>query len=100
MIMKIDDRIREQLRIISEKLQAIEEMNAWLIKADSRFRVGQRVEWSRRAKTAGFPRRKIAMRGTVKEINCFSIAVQLDGLKQVNSFHHAFFNPISGPKLF
>jgi hypothetical protein len=97
---EIDKRVKTQLDSISEKLRSIEEHMIWLIKPDTRFRVGQRVEWSRRGRECGHPRRKIAQRGTVKAIRGFSVVVKLDGLKQPTSYHHAFFNPVSGPKLF
>lgn len=95
-----DKRIRAELDVIATKLSALEEHMIWLIHPDTRFCVGQRVEWSRRARARGFPRRKIAQRGVVKVIDGFSIIVKLDGLKKQTSFHHAFFNPVSGPKLF
>lgn len=92
--------IRSELDAIFKKLGALEGHMIWLIRSDARFRVGQRVEWSRRGREQGFPRRKIAQKGTVKAISGFSIVVKLDGLKQQRSFHHAFFNPVSGGKLF
>jgi hypothetical protein len=97
---KIDDQIRTQLDAICEKLKAIEEHMAWTIKAEQRFGIGQRVEWSRKAREAGFPTRKKAKRGTVKGVGLFSIVVKLDSLKKPGGYHHAWFNPISGPKLF
>lgn len=99
--MKTTERaIRKQLDEIGEKLANVEEHMAWLITPDKRFRVGQRVEWSRSGRRKGFPKRKVAQRGTVKDINDFLIVVKLDGMKSQSSFHHAFFNPVSGPKLF
>lgn len=100
LLMNTNKRIMSQIDQICEKLDGIEEQMVWLIKPDQRFHVGQRVEWSKRGRKMGYPRRKIAQRGTVKEINGFSILVRLDGLKQEIKFHHAFFNPLFGPKLF
>lgn len=98
--MKNDKRIFELLDTIEQKLEVIEEHMCWLIRADMRFRLRQRVEWSRRGRARGFPRRKIAQRGTVRAIHAFSIIVKLDGMKRPTSYHHAFFNPVEGPKLF
>lgn len=98
--MSADNRIVEAINSISKKLEIIEEHMAWLIKAGQRFKVGQRVEWSRRGRKAGFPTRKKATKGTVKEVTAFSIVVKLDGLKREGQYQHAFFNPVSGPKLF
>lgn len=95
-----EKHIFELLDVIDKKLEIIEDNMAWLIVAEKRFRVGQRVEWSRKARKQGLPTRKIAQRGTVKAINLFSIVVKLDGIKKPSSYHHAFFNSISGPKLF
>jgi hypothetical protein len=85
---------------IKARLTTIEEYMAWLIRADQRFKVGQRVEWSRAGKRAGFPHRKVAQRGTVRALDSLSIEVLLDGYTRPHSFHHSFFNPVSGPKLF
>lgn len=93
-------KIKSVLAGIESKLSIIEEHVVWLIQAESRFRIGQRVEWSRRGRNRGFPSRKCAQRGTVRAVNGFSVVVQLDGIKIQRSFHHAFFNPVIGPKLF
>lgn len=86
---------------ITEHLDSIAEHMAWLIKPDTRFRVGQRVEWSRKGRRLSMHRRKVAQRGVVKAIGGgFTLTVKLDGQKQERSYHHAFFNPVSGPKLF
>lgn len=92
--------LAREIAAINEKLTAIEDAVAWLIKPDLRFRIGQRVEWSRSGRRAGFPYRKKAQRGTVKGIGAFMITVKMDSMKRESSFHHAFFNPVSGPKLF
>lgn len=95
------ERIKSVIDAISKKLDLIEEHMAWLITSEKRFRVGQRVEWSRKGVKAGLMRRKnVKKRGTVKSVNGFSIVVKLDGLKKPTSYHHAFFNPVNGPKLF
>ncbi|PYS92502.1 MAG: hypothetical protein DMF62_00405 [Acidobacteria bacterium] len=85
---------------IREKLNTVENYMIWLIKPEVRFRIGHRVEWSRLARKRGYPTRKCAQRGRVKAINGFSILVQLDGLKKPKLYHHAFFNPVNGSKLF
>ena len=99
--MNADKSIQDQITLIKRSLETIEEHLAWLIRADARFRVGQRVEWSRKGRKQGFPRRKIAQRGTVLAVrNTFGILVKLDGMKKESSYHHSFFNPVNGPKLF
>jgi hypothetical protein len=81
-------------------LDAIEDHMIWLIKPDARFSVGQRVEFSRRGRAAGFPSRKASASGVVKKLEGFSLVVLLDGYRRPHAYHHAFFNPVSGPKLF
>lgn len=90
----------DQIEAISAKLEIIEEHMAWLIRPEERFRVGQRVEWSAKGLKSGFPTRKKSKKGTVKAINSFSIVVKLDGRTRNETYHHAFFNPVIGQKLF
>lgn len=91
---------RALLAEIRAKLSIIESHLMWMITAEQRFRIGQRVEFSRRARERGFPKRKRSEKGFVKAVNSFSVVVKLDGYKQTHSYHHAFFNSVSGPKLF
>ena len=91
------------LTAISEKLRTIEHCLAWTIHADQRFEIGQRVEFSRHADEQNISRHKRGgRRGIIKAIGWdnFTIYVQLDGHKTTSRYHHSFFNPISGPKLF
>jgi hypothetical protein len=94
-------RARAKTKEIFEMLNSIEDHIAWWILADQRFRVGQRVEFSRGAHRKNIvPRTTLAKKGVIKRIDSFSILVLIDGRKQPREFHHAFFNPVSGPKLF
>jgi putative ribosome biogenesis GTPase RsgA len=87
---------------INAKLDAIEEHMAWLLRADQRFVVGDKVELSRKARRRFVvPKTRHDRKGRVKRIaNVFSIVVQLDGYKRPITFHHSFFNRVRGPKLF
>jgi predicted trehalose synthase len=85
---------------IHAKLNTIEEHLAFLIRAEDRFRVGQRVEFSRVAHRKHIPTRKRSLKGVVKKVHGFSIDVHLDGMKKPRGFHHMFFNPVTGQKLF
>lgn len=96
----VSAKITRTIDAINNRLDSIQEQMAWMIRAEQRFHVGQRVEWSASGRKKGFPSRKKAKRGTVKAVDGFSVVVKLDGLKKETSFHHAFFNPVSGPKLF
>jgi hypothetical protein len=88
------------LREIRGRLAAIEDNLIWVIKPEQRFRIGHRVEFSRRAVERGIAKRKRSSKGYVKSIVGFSVVVQFDGQKQRHTYHHAFFNPVTGPKLF
>lgn len=96
----MNKQIEQTIDRINEKLDGILDQMSWHIRAEQRFRVGQRVQWSASGIKKGMPRRKCAKRGTVKAVNGFSVTVKLDGLKQATSYHHGFFNPVNGPKLF
>jgi hypothetical protein len=98
--MKNDENIKEVLSDIRAQLNEIEEHLQWSLFAEQRFRIGDKVEWSRKARRQGFPRRKVAQRGVIKGMNGFNVVVQLLGTKKSQKFHHAFFNPVYGPHLF
>lgn len=93
-------QVSQLIADIHAKLDAIEAHLIWTIRPEQRFRIGQRVAFSRRAHKIGFPARKRSEKGVVRGIDGFSVVVQLDGQKQRRSYHHAFFNAVSGPKLF
>jgi hypothetical protein len=96
----MNEETKALLDEIHKGLDSIDEHMAWLIRPESRFRVGQRVEWSRKGRRNGFPSRKCAQRGTVLAISGFCVLVKLDGLKQEKEYHHGFFNPVVGEKIF
>jgi hypothetical protein len=93
-------KVRAELPEIRASLDTIAAHMMWLIRAEQRFRIGRRVEFSRRARDRGFPKRKQSAKGVIKGFDGFSVDVLLDGYKHRHTYHHAFFNPVSGPKLF
>jgi len=93
--------VRQLIDEINRKLEMIEDYMAFTILAERRFKVGQRVEFSRSAKRNGVSKAKGGVtKGTVKKVDGFIITVHLDGYKKPSGFHHAYFNPVVGPKLF
>jgi hypothetical protein len=92
--------LQSELKAISKQLECIEEHMGWMIRPEQRFQIGQRVEWSRKAIKAGLPTRKKSNKGIIKAVNSFSIVVHMDGVKKPRTYHHAFFNPVTGQKLF
>lgn len=95
------DEVVKLIELIQQKLKVIEEYSAWQIHADQRFKPGQRVEFSRKAIERIGPGKLSVTKGRIVEIqDAFGVTVQLDGCKQPGSYHHSFFNPVRGPKLF
>jgi hypothetical protein len=97
--LSMDQLVKE----IDQKLNDILDSLAWSVSAGLRFKVGQRVEFSRTADRKGLSarRKKGVRRGTLIAIeDTFWIKVKLDGYAQPSSFHHSFFNPVTGIKLF
>lgn len=94
--------IPELIDQIEQRLEVVEEYVAWSIRADQRFKKGQRVEFSRKAiENRIGPGKKGVTRGVVTGVSDnWSVTVLLDGYKSASSFHHSFFNPVSGAKLF
>lgn len=103
MVKKKQASILELIDAIQKKLELIEQYMAFTITADRRFEIGQRVEWSDKARKCGMARMRNGRipKGNVLSFNsAFLIRVKLDGRKTVSSYHHAWFNPVGGPKLF
>lgn len=97
-----DERIHQVIDSIQAKLALLEEYAAWTIRGNQRFKIGQRVEFSRKAKEKTISDRTKGgvTRGKVTAIDGFILKVLLDGYKRPHGYHHSFFNPVSGPKLF
>jgi hypothetical protein len=85
---------------INQRLDHIEEMAAWLVSAEQRFKKGQRVQFSPAADRRGISARRKGgvRRGTVTGFGGFSVDVLLDGHKKPMGFHHLFFDPIKRTK--
>jgi hypothetical protein len=90
--------VRELLDEISNRLDTVEELMAWTVRADQRFHRGQRVQFSPAAERRGLTARVKGRvnRGTVIQVSdSFWVDVKLDGYKRTGHFHHSFFDPIS-----
>lgn len=85
--------VSELIADINKRLDNIECLTSWLVKAEHRFRVGQRVEFSAAAERAGLTRqRKGGVRtGKVVGVSGFTVDVLLDGYKKSRGFQHGFF---------
>ncbi len=90
-------RVQQIILSIEKRLDSLEDLMAFLVKANVRFKEGQRVQFSASADRKGISRRiKGGVRkGRVTKVNGYSITVLLDGYKRPSSFSHSFFDPIS-----
>lgn len=90
------NRAKEQLKKIGERLDSLQDLVAWLVPADHRFRKRQRVKFSAKSERRGVARRRggVIPRGTVVGTAGFSVNVLLDGYKKPQSFHHSFFDKV------
>lgn len=91
----MDKYIRKLIDDIHVRLNNLEEAWMWSVRADQRFRAGQRVKFSAIADRKNISRgRKNGVRaGTVVGTDGFSVKVRLDGYKTDRRFHHMFFEP-------
>lgn len=91
--------IPQLLDDINARLDNVEDLMAWLIRAGSRFKKGQRVKFSPAAYRKGVASRRKggASKGKVVDVDedGFSVKVLLDGYAKPRSFHHGFFDPAS-----
>lgn len=97
MAKKKEQTVESLIGDINQRLDAIEDMAAWLVKAEQRFRKGQRVQFS-----AAADRRTVSARtkggvrtGKVIKADGYLVTVLLDGYKSPRSYHHSFFEPVS-----
>lgn len=95
--MNAQKQIDKLLDGINERIDNIEDLMAWMIRANQRFNNGQRVQFSRKADRSGFSsRRKNGVRrGTVIDADdSVIVTVLLDGYRRPMAAHHQFFDPI------
>lgn len=98
---KKTESVRDLINEIHRKFDNIEDLMAWQIRAEQRFKKGQRVEFSRSAARHHVAKAKHGVKkGTVLKVDGFCITVLLDGYKTPQSYQHSFFNPVIGNKLF
>ena len=95
-----DKEAKQILKVIDsieKRLDAIEDVMSFMIKASQRFKKGNRVEFNARADKSGVSSRtKGRVRtGTVLDVDDgWSVKVLLDGYKRPHSYHHSFFDKV------
>lgn len=86
--------VSELIDEINARLDSLEDMISFTIRADSRFRVGQRVRLNEKAKQRHIRgKRGVATGRVVRLSDSFTMDVLLDGYKQPRGYHHSFFDP-------
>ena len=81
---------------INKRLDSIEEMSAWLVKANQRFKKGQRVRLSPMALRRGFKLKGGGTKGTVTNVDGgFSVDILPDGYKKPHGYFHGFWEPVT-----
>lgn len=86
-----EEDIATIVRQIDERLTVLEDLAAWMVRADQRFGVGQRVQFNAEGERQGLAKR--AQGGKVVGLDGFMVSVLLDGYVRPHSFHHSFFDP-------
>lgn len=91
---KETDSIVQLIRDISERLDSLEVLQSFSVRAHQRFMIGDRVEFSAAADRKGISKgRKDGVRmGKVVSLDGFHVGVLLDGYKTTREYHHIFFN--------
>ena len=97
--MNNDDQLEATIPEIIRRLDAVEDMILFSIRANARFKRGQRVQLSHRAKRAKLKFKRGVTRGRViSASDSFTMVVLMDGYKRPTGFFHGFFDPIGGRK--
>lgn len=92
-----ESKLLRDLKRIEERLDGIEDVMSFTVKASQRFKKGDRVEFNAKAdKRLISERRKGGVRtGTVIAVDDgWSMKVLLDGYKHPSSYHHSFFDKV------
>jgi hypothetical protein len=80
---------------INKRLDSIETMTMWLVKANQRFKKGQRVRLSPMADRARLKLKGGGTKGTVTGCDGFSVDVLPDGYKKAHGYFHGFWEPVT-----
>jgi hypothetical protein len=92
----MEKRLSHIEKCLSELIDTLETFMAFQVKADQRFKKGQRVLFSPRAFRHGIaPAKGGAKKGRVTKVtDGFTVEVLVDGYKKSHSYFHAFWNPV------
>lgn len=86
-------KLAKDLAKIEERLDGIEDVMSFMVKASQRFKQGDRVEFNAKADKRLISERRKSRTGTVVSAgDGWTVSVLLDGYKHPKSFHHSFFD--------
>lgn len=93
---KGSETVESLVAAIEKRLDALEDTLSFMVRSNTRFKKGQRVQFSAKAERAGVTRTKGGVRkGSVVEVgDGFTMKVLMDGYQQPHSYHHAFFEKV------
>lgn len=81
---------------INKRLDSIEELTLWLVKANQRFKKGQRVRLGPMAQRRHLKLKGGGTKGKVVSVgDSFSVDVLPDGYKKAHSYFHGFWEPVT-----
>lgn len=93
------DKDRQILAVIDQinkRTDNMEKMTMWLVRANQRFKKGQRVRLSPLADRARLKLKGGGTKGTVSGLgDGFSVDVLPDGYKKPHSYFHGFWEPVT-----
>lgn len=94
--MPIDEKkLLRELDRIEKRLDGIEDVMSFMVKASQRFKKDDRVEFNAKADKRLFSERRKARTGTVISAgDDWMVKVLLDGYKRPMSFHHSLFDKV------
>lgn len=86
-------KLARDLAKIEKRLDGIEDVMSFFVKASQRFKKGDRVEFNAKADKRLISERRKARTGTVISAgDDWTVKVLLDGYKHPMNFHHSFFD--------
>lgn len=90
-----EKKLLRELDRIEKRLDGIEDVMSFMVKASQRFKKGDRVQFNAKADKRLISERRKARTGTVVSAgDDWTVEVLLDRYKHPINFHHSFFDKI------
>jgi len=95
---KLDSQIEAVITAIEKRLDSLEELMFFSIKASLRFKKRQRVKLSAIADRQNVMLLRGARKGTVVEVGSYIVTVLPDGYKKPHDYWHGYWEPVARAK--